>query len=385
VWLGYLETRKVGKIIVFVLLLLACFFTHALPFAFGCLCCFTLAVSFALAGDVPLSARKKALLLGKNLLVLALCCLPFVLLFFSFTGSEGGLGTIGIGLAHYRLWDLLKNFYMICYSGSEMVLAEILAWVYVVLFAIAMFMRLRKGMVILKYDGFILTCAIAGWIYLFFPDILLGGAAFSVRAHFILFLLASCCIAWLLPSDKLRSIVGIVFFACFIALSIIRISVQLPAARAVADIRLCSPYIKPHTIVLPLCFSPNGKDENGKVIANRAWMFTHAAQYIGLNKPLIFLDNYEANTGYFPLVWKKELNPYHYLGKEEGIEGVPPYAELASYKQTSGVTVDYIIMWCYDSSFLQNEHFSKFYTEINAGYNKIYTSPAGRTILFEKK
>lgn len=30
----------------------------------------------------------------------------------------------------------------------------------------------------------------------------------------------------------------------------------------------------------------------------------------------ISFDNYEANTKYFPLIWKKEVNPYQLLKQE---------------------------------------------------------------------
>ena len=142
-------------------------------------------------------------------------------------------------------------------------------------------------------------------------------------------------------------------------------------------------FIKPYSVVLPLDFSPGGEDEHGKLIGDRNWVFCHAAQYMGTEKPMIILDNYEANMGYFPLVWNNNVNPYNLLSKDEGIEGQPPFASIAGYKKNAGVTIDYILMWCYNDSYLQNEHFRTFFAEINNGYHIIYTSPTGRTILYE--
>jgi hypothetical protein len=85
-----------------------------------------------------------------------------------------------------------------------------------------------------------------------------------------------------------------------------------------------------------------------------------------------------------PSIGKVIVNPYNHLGKFEGIEGWPPYAEIAEYKKTTGVTIDYILMWCYNPSYLSNEHFKTLYSEIGSMYHLIYTSPTGHTTLFVK-
>ncbi len=38
------------------------------------------------------------------------------------------------------------------------------------------------------------------------------------------------------------------------------------------------------------------------------WMLTNLPMYIGVNAPAILLNNYEANTNYFPLVWSETFN-----------------------------------------------------------------------------
>jgi hypothetical protein len=133
-----------------------------------------------------------------------------------------------------------------------------------------------------------------------------------------------------------------------------------------------------------LNFSFNGIDEQGKRIAGENWLFVHPAQYLGAAKAVIILDNYEANMGYFPLLWKENVNPYAHLSQFEGIEGQPPYVDIKSYKNKTGVTIDYILMWCYDSSAPKNEHFRQLYSEINIGYHQIYSSASRRTVLYQK-
>jgi hypothetical protein len=383
IWMQYIDTRKLWLLLSFFFLAIFLFFAHPLAFAFGCFCCGALTASSRVSESTEPSAVKlKAVF--RDLFFLLLCIAPGMFLFLKFANSEGGAKSFHLYLERYRFADLLHNNYLVTYTSHEEPLLRALAVFMCVLFLLAMFFRLRKGFSIQKYDGIILTCALAGYVYLRFPDNLLGGSAFTIRAHYILFLLATCCIALLIPTEKIKNAIGLVIFGCFIALSAIRFPCQLSASAGVADINSAVSYIKPYAVVLPLNFSPNGKDEKGKLIADRTWLFPHASDYMGTSKPLMMLDNYEANAGYFPLNWLKEINPYHNLGKDEGIEGLPPSADIAKYRRTSWVTVNYVIMWCYDSSWLQNAHFKELHNEINANYHLVYTSASGRTTLFEK-
>jgi hypothetical protein len=206
----------------------------------------------------------------------------------------------------------------------------------------------------------------------------------SVIMLLTVFILILCGALLRLPFTKIRNAGFVLLFACFIALACVRLYCLLEAAPAVADYTSAKKFIRPYSVVLPLDFAPCGKNKQGQIISDRNFLFYHASQYMGIEKPMIILDNYEANMGYFPLRWTDNTNPYYHLSKEEGIEAQPPYAGIEAYKQTTGVNIDYILMWCFDSSYLANEHFRKLYTEINAGYHVVYTSPARRTVLLEQ-
>lgn len=61
-------------------------------------------------------------------------------------------------------------------------------------------------------------------------------------------------------------------------------------------------FIKPNSVVLPLCFADD-------------WMKGHFSNYMGSDKPMIILENYESATGYFPLKWNDEEIPNTYIGE----------------------------------------------------------------------
>jgi hypothetical protein len=381
-WLRFLEKGSVSKAMLFFLFVTLAFFTHLLAFVFGAITCAALVLSYAAATDSGTAKQKTTHYFLKYCGSLALLMSPFLALMYWFTKKEGGMQ---IGLRHhfYRLAELIKFKYIVDITHQEESIAAIAGIILLIIFC-ASLIRFRKHSSINKYDGFLVSLLFAGFVYLFFPEDFLGRSILiSMRVQLYIFIIIVCCISYMLPFNKMKNSGGIILFACFIVLSIVRIPCQLLASEGVSEYVSCAGYIRPHSVLLPLDFSQEGKDKNGKIIADRNWLFCHTSGYLGLEKPLIDLDNYEANIGYFPISWNDGVNPYIHLDKN-GMGSYPRYAAINEYKKNAGVTIDYIVMWCYDPSYLQNEYFSKMYTEINALYHLVYTSQTGRILLFEK-
>ena len=377
-FLGQASLRNATMFFVFTLLL---FFTHLMPFVFASFTCFTLIVSFAVSGAT--NNQKPSAFFLKYALLLTLFLTPFMILMGWFIGHEGGMQ---LNLAHhfYRLIELAQFKYIVNEVHYEDLFALVAGCSLLIMF-LACFLSIKSRFKINKYDGFLITLLFVLFIYLFFPEGFMGRVlAVAVRVQLFVFILVACCVGYRLQFPKIIMAGSAVLFICFTGLSIVRISNQLTASQAVNDYLSAGPFIKPLSVVLPLNFSRSGMDGQGHVIADRNHLFSHISGYMGTEKPLIILDNYEANMGYFPLEWTRKTNPYNHLSKDEGIEGCPPYAVINDYKQTSGVNIDYILMWCFDSSYLQNEHFKSLYSEVNAGYHLMYTSATCHTKLYGK-
>jgi len=62
-----------------------------------------------------------------------------------------------------------------------------------------------------------------------------------------------------------------------------------------------SEYIKPNAIVLPLNYSDN-------------WVHLHFSNYLGVDKPMVILENYECDNDYFPLKWNEQNIPNTLFG-----------------------------------------------------------------------
>lgn len=381
-WLRFLDGKhKMADAMLFLLFTFFTFFTHLLAFVFAAATCGALVLSFALA--LPAPGGKWRFFL-KSSIMLLLLLLPFLYLMFWFTGKEGGL-QLQLGHHFFRGVELVHLKYLLSLNMRELVFTTIAGVVLFLLTVFVVFRRIRSFK-IHRYDGFLLALLLVSFVYLFFPDDFLGRAILiALRVQLFVAILMLCCVSYMDGSDKFKTLSGIIVFGCFVSLCVQRICTRLVASDGVEDYLSCAAHIRDGAVVLPLDLAPGGKDREGKEIANASWMFYHAGQYLGVGKPLIVLDNYEANTGYFPLVWKKEVNPYFKLDDDGAFEQTPPYAQIDAYRNEAGVTIDYIVMWCFDTSALQNEKFSRLYSVINDEYIKMYTSPSGRTLLYKRK
>ena len=379
-WLRFIAQRNTINTLLFFVFTGLTFFSQLLPFAFGAITCFSLLISH-IATSTP-SKRPRAFEFIRATAEFGVLMAPYIALMLWFTDKQGGAA---IELKHhfYRMVELVQYKYGIVASAREELFAAISGFTIVTMFIVALVMRVRQKEWVNKYDGFIYSFAILLIIYLFFPeDFMHRAILITMRTQLFLLAIAGTVVAYTLP-QKIKNAGGLVMMCCFIALSFIRFGVMNDAADAVKDYNSVAPYIKPYSVVLPLDLAPEGVNPRANTIANRNYPFTHALHYTGCSKPLILLDNYEANTGYFPLLWQYKMNPYAHLSTGNGIEGLPPSADIDHYVATSGTPINYIVVWGYVSKFAGDPGFDGLQQCIGQHYHRIYTSASGRTTLFE--
>jgi len=381
-WLSYLDKKKAGSLVSFFLLIALTFFSHPMSFIYGGVICFGLLLTYIFSGTLTGSSAIRFRPFSKYFSILLLCFLPFLILLKIYTDKN----TTPIDLHFFseRIGDALQFTYLPNRMETERIIAPGVGILLVGTFIITLFIRFRKGYKIHKYDGLILSLLFAIGIYLFFPDFMLGGGLLVMRAQLFVFILFACCIAYAPLPKTIFTINTSILLLLFLCLSFIRIPSIMASSRGEEDYMSAAKYIAPNSVILPLSFANNGKDEHGNAIASANWIFEHAGDYLGIYKPLIILDNYEANTGYFPLCWKGVVNPYHSLNSLEGIEGNPPYVAIQDYTNASHIQINYIITWCYDTTMLKQGHVAELMQQISSSYHAIYTSPSGRTVLYER-
>jgi hypothetical protein len=82
-------------------------------------------------------------------------------------------------------------------------------------------------------------------------------------------------------------------------------------------------------VVLPLNYSNH-------------WLTSHFSNYLGVDKPMIILENYESTTCYFPIKWNKESLPNLQFGNNS-VENNNCIQAMSNIKNPSK-TIDYIFV-----------------------------------------
>lgn len=243
------------------------------------------------------------------------------------------------------------------------------------LWGIIVKIRLKK---ISFLDSFGLIFFLYVIIYFCMPGAMAGGSFFIERMQFMIFI---TLIFWLanVPFNKwvIRIGAGLMFIIGS-SLIIMRIPIYQELSETAQEITSAHEYIEEESTVLPLIYEYAGIDEEGKVICT-AWACMHIASYIGTQKSIVKLNNYEANTGYFPLLYKEELNPYWKLGN---IHGNPPIPDIHGYSEEQG-QIDYILQVFYPGPWKNHEGVLNSAKEIESKYTQTFVSENGRAILYK--
>jgi hypothetical protein len=174
----------------------------------------------------------------------------------------------------------------------------------------------------------------------------------------------------------------------FAALMSIRLPHHRMASEAAEEYASAASVIPDKVSVLPISFDHNGRHHSDREVADRIWLFMHAGDYIGAQRRVVMLGNYEAATHNFPLIWRWERNPFDRLPKDgEGFEGQPPNANLLEYpKNSNNATVDYVVTWCMDRKKFGDHRFvQSIQQQLDQGYDLVFTSQNGFAKAYKRK
>jgi hypothetical protein len=228
---------------------------------------------------------------------------------------------------------------------GEEVYTKILFYFIALLFILVVYYRLKNILVykiyfiknfgnsfgnFIKYSDFwLLSACIILFLYFMLPDSYGSGSYISVRLELLFFIFL---IIWIslqyLPWKLTLLSVFIILFCNFRLNSYYTTTAKKLNAAAVAC-NNASEYILPNSIVLPLNYSDN-------------WYHSHFSNYLGIDKPIVILENYECGKDYFPLNWNKKTTPATILENTK-----PGQSFCINWKniiQDSSIKIDYIFV-----------------------------------------
>lgn len=334
--------RSPKKIILFSVLLLLTYFSHILMFSIGLLAvsCYTLGtfikqyVQTRQIKEAFFSHLKKAAVL----LICSLVPLVFMMLYFSNRPDSGNQSFIP-GRELLKMLAYIKS--IICYD--EVVEKEFTRKLAYILFALVLggiYYRIKnrkttdpssgeRGLLRLT-DSWLLLTAIMVLLLFQMPDINGMASIISMRFALLSFVFLLIWIASLRPAKWF-------VFVCSALLLIVQFK----------RVRHFDVTVKIHSEIAVKCNQAGKFIEPGSVVGTvnltNNWFLQHFSNYLGIDKPLVILENYEATMDYFPLMWNLENAPNMQVGGESVLTN-PLFSSVPTNLANKKREIDYIFV-----------------------------------------
>jgi hypothetical protein len=234
--------------------------------------------------------------------------------------------------------------------------------------------------------GFGIVSLLLLGLYFIFPDHFAGGTIIQMRMQLYPVFALTLWFAALRWNSRSIQVIGGLFLVFNLVFFATRIGTYRMVGEAVSEILSTAPLIEEESTVLPLYFSHKGVQPNGeKLIRNGLGVFIHSADYLGAEKSLVMLDNYEGAKGYFPINWRPEVNPFDHLGRGiSGSEAIPPMIDLKYYIQETKVQVDYVLEWCRGKDWPEGELQPELKADLEQFFELIFVSEFERVRLYRR-
>lgn len=217
-------------------------------------------------------------------------------------------------------------------------------------------------------------------LYFFAPNSLAGGGWVSHRLNLLFFLLL---LSWLAtqpwPAKARQAAVSL-----GVAASLLLLGLHWTTYRRI------EPYLEEYlelasqvpagSTLLPLTSTPWGFERQGRPLSVKVRPFLNAAAYVGPegDDAVVLLNNYQAGKGYFPVVYRAEVDPFRHLAPGGGFRAVPPRVDLAAYSRTTRVPVHFVLTWGFDQTPPADPGTQAILAQLRNGYEPVATSaPSG--------
>ncbi len=284
--------------------------------------------------------------------------------------------------------DLLANAInletLVIFTSREFLWAKTLCFLLLALFAFSLLYRIRKKQ-FQPADAFFLIATLLIVIYLFQPGPVSGHGILPARIAGLPWIFL---ILWLVSvefPEIVKTISSCIAFAAIAGLFLLQLPGHQATSDGFAEIANAGKLIPERSRVLGISFNHNGTTGMGNTISPHYWAFLHSIDYLGAEKSLVMLSNYEAANLHFPIQFKKEINPFRPLSRIGDVESNPPEADVKRYSELTGLSVDYILTWCLSQSYQDDKEVNAFRKFLNANYELVYISKTGMAMLFRRK
>ena len=280
---------------------------------------------------------------------------------------------------------LLRMDQLIVFEGAEGALFRVVVLLLAALLGVAVWKN--RSFNVTSTGALLLTllgCCIT--IHFFVSDQIAGGAYLTSRMALIVWMVFALYLATRELPVRAAAVGAISTALLSVSLLVIRYPAHARCGeQAAAYVEQCSA-IPDGSTFLPLCFSDRG-EFGSDTLSPRISIFKHMSGYVAAARPLISLDNYEANTVYFQTAWLPAVNPFRQLcaSGDCNIEGDPISADIAGYEKRARCSIDFVVLWGDPARGAQQSGYVEFMRDLETSYTPTDASNGELFKLFAKK
>jgi hypothetical protein len=373
-WLRNHASERVYNYFILFLLITITYFSNVLLFGFLGL---TIGLYiFYFTYDNYINGKNISLAIrfgGRKLLFLLIVSVPSLIFLLIFYKSV----TFFPSAHSYEGRELVKwindarPFIVYDYVGEE-IITEQFFHVLLILLAISFFHKNRakengQFSIVGKADIILIPLIISIILFFCIPD---GSSAgmMSDRYCLIIFIFILIWVVSRALPNKLNSF--IIFFILVLHFGLLfkhlNATIKKLDSNAVS-IQKTGEYINANNIVLPINLSDN-------------WMELHFSNYLGVDKPMILLENYEASVDWFPIKWNYKKIPNILLGDRNSISGIHWISNSNSMNIRQ---IDNILLYG-NMSNINNPNWKELKELLTSDFKLKYNSKNNYVMLYEK-
>jgi hypothetical protein len=333
---------SIKKILILSLLLILTYFSHIVMFSIGLLAlsCYTF-ITFLKQFFETKSIREAFISHFKKALILLISSsIPLVLMILYFTNRPDSGNAVFLPKDELIKWMNYLNP-VICYNEEvEMAFTRKVIYILYALIIGGIIVRIRnrksvvgineKSGIFRLNDLWLLITGIMLLLLFVMPDENGMASIISMRFGLLFFLFL---VIWISSMKQVKWFV----FVCSALILIVHFkrvhyldSIVEIHNKVAINCNKAERFIKPNSVVAPINLTNN-------------WFVAHFSNYLGIDKPMVILENYEASMDYFPLRWKTENLPNFEIGGES-IATDSLFSSVPTNLKNEKKEVDYIFV-----------------------------------------
>jgi hypothetical protein len=305
----------------------------------------------------------------KALLFLVLGTLPTIWFLIHFLWDKSGGASVNEVALSGKLEALYSTILVSVYVGQDMFTKILVGMLMMLTIGGAIHFRTKYKASFNSTDFALVSALLLLVLYFLLPDKMASGGFISIR----LVLCALLFLALWLALTSTFSGYTVVISTGILVLVFARIPILVANAKLLdADAREMAevlPFLEDGNTLVPLNYSDH-------------WLHYNMGLMLGADKEIVVLDNYEAATNHFPVMWNERVYTDQSLG--DVFTSNRPTLFIRRYEEATGIKINAVVRWMHNDE-MQDAATQQTDSVLNLDFTLVFTSNSGKAELYLRK